>query len=62
MLNANERAVLEKNVKKFFVKNSKSTKAEASNHFIKERYGRTTVYMYINRELNGQALKLTTNR
>ena len=62
MLNANERAVLEKNVKNFFVKNTKFPQAEAANHFIKEGYGRTTVYMYINRELNGQALKLTTNR
>ena len=61
MLNANERAVLQNNVKIFFVKNPKSTKAEAANHFIKEGYCRTTVYAYINRELNGQALKPAAN-
>lgn len=32
MSNANERAVLEKNVKKFFVKNPKSIKAKAGKH------------------------------
>ena len=61
MLNANERAVLQKNVKNYFVKNRKSSKAEAANHFIKEGYCRTTVYAYINRELNGQALKPAAN-
>ena len=51
MLNGQERAALQNSVKNYFVKNPKTTKAEAANHFVKEGICRKTAYNYINRHL-----------
>ena len=52
MLNGQERAALQNSVKNYFVKNPKTTKAEAANHFVKEGICRKTAYNYINRQDN----------
>ena len=61
MLNGQERAALQNSVKNYFVKNPKTTKAEAANHFVKEGICRKTAYNYINRHLTGQCLKVAKN-
>jgi len=58
MLSEAERLALQNRVKNFFVKNPEISKADAANHFIQEGICRKTAYNYINRELEGQALKI----
>ena len=52
-----QRVILQERVKNFFVKNPNVSKTQAIKNFVSEGIARRTAQRYVNRQLNGEALK-----
>ena len=61
MLNMEQRVILQERVKNFFVKNPNVSKTQAIKNFVSEGIARRTAQRYVNRQLNGEALKKKLN-